>query len=227
MAFLNALSQINSSLIPAFKPPPPPPSPCTPKQPKRNREHALLGKFVVPRHAFHRSTVRDHHPWEGPILPQVLLQQIRASACRNAIHSIVGAHHTLCMAFCHAGFKCWQICVHCIPEEATSKVHITVHVVGAFNSCSASHGHNGTKLECCMAVVMFEEAWFAEQARVPVWVICSLALQSCCVCMRAAQSVLFCSVPLCSVLICCVLFWRTFDVSWSFCSVFPLSLSAS
>lgn len=72
---------------------------------------------MIPGHAFHSSTVRDYHPGEGPLLPQVLLQQLRAGACWNAIHRVVGAHDALRMALLDAGLKGWQVCVCSVPDK--------------------------------------------------------------------------------------------------------------
>ena len=90
---------------------------------------------MVPRHAFHSSTVGDHHSWKGPLLPQVLLQQFRAGACWDAIHSVVGAHHALCVALLDAGLKGWQVCVCSIPGKAGQLVLNIETIDGLGDSC--------------------------------------------------------------------------------------------
>lgn len=81
----------------------------------RHMMKLLLGKLVVSGDAFDSATVGDHHATEGPVLPEVLLQQVRAGTCWDAIHGIVRAHDTQRVGLCHTSLKWREVCVHCIP----------------------------------------------------------------------------------------------------------------
>ena len=49
--------------------------------------------------------IGDNVPLEPPVIPQIVLQQLRAAAAGIAVHGIVSAHYRLYMAFLHGGLK--------------------------------------------------------------------------------------------------------------------------